>query len=397
MTVVGATIRDAAGYRRAMSDLATGDSGSANEVHLLRSPLHDAHLALGATMGAFGGWDMPISYAGAGVVAEHTAVRTAVGIFDVSHLGKALVSGPGAAAFVNDCLTADLGRLTHGQAQYTMCCNSDGGVIDDLIAYLVSEDEVFLIPNAANTALVVAALTAAAPAGITVTNLHRDFGVLAVQGPASAELLEALGLPFELDYMSWEDGTFDGGPVRICRTGYTGERGYELVPAWDTAPSVWDALVHEAGIRGGRPAGLGARDTLRTEMGYALHGQDLGADISPVQARVGWAVGWRKPRFFGRDALLAEKAAGPRRQSWGLLALDRGVLRSHLSVLDAAGDRIGETTSGTFSPTLGQGIGLALIDTAAGVAEGDEIAVDVRGRRIRVRVVKPPFVPAHVR
>jgi aminomethyltransferase len=359
--------------------------------------LHAAHVALGATMAAFGGWEMPISYAGAGVVAEHTAVRTAVGIFDVSHLGKALVSGPGAAAFVNDCLTADLGRLTPGQAQYTMCCNANGGVIDDLIAYLVSGDEVFLIPNAANTALVVAALAAAAPAGVTVTNLHRDFAVLAVQGPSSAEVLEALGLPFELDYMSWTDGIFGGGPVRICRTGYTGEHGYELVPAWETAPAVWEALVHEAGIRGGRPAGLGARDTLRTEMGYALHGQDLGADISPVQARVGWAVGWRKPRFFGRDALLAEKAAGPRRQSWGLLALDRGVLRSHLSVLDAAGERIGETTSGTFSPTLGQGIGLALIDTAAGVAEGDEIAVDVRGRRLRVRVVKPPFVPAHVR
>jgi aminomethyltransferase len=383
-----------------MSDLAAGTAGDTDPstgTQLLHSPLHEAHVALGATMGAFGGWDMPISYAGAGVVAEHTAVRTAVGIFDVSHLGKALVSGPGAAAFVNECLTADLGRIAPGQAQYTMCCNDNGGVIDDLIAYLASDDEVFLIPNAANTHLVVAALAAAAPAGVTVTNLHRDFGVLAVQGPAAPDVMQALGLPYELDYMSWVDGTFDGGPVRICRTGYTGERGYELVPAWDTAPAVWEALVHEAGPRGGRPAGLGARDTLRTEMGYALHGQDLGADITPVQARVGWAVGWRKPRFFGRDALLAEKAAGPRRQSWGLLALDRGVLRSHLGVLDSAGERIGETTSGTFSPTLGQGIGLALIDTAAGVQEGDELAVDVRGRKLRVRVAKPPFVPAHVR
>jgi aminomethyltransferase len=156
-------------------------------------------------------------------------------------------------------------------------------------------------------------------------------------------------------------------------------------------------LVHEAGLRGGRPAGLGARDTLRTEMGYALHGQDLGPDITPVQARVGWAVGWRKPSFFGRPALLTEKEEGPIRASWGLLALDRGVLRSHLGVLDADGVKIGETTSGTFSPTLGQGIGLALIDTIAEVAENDEIAVDVRGRRMRVRVVKPPFVPAHVR
>jgi aminomethyltransferase len=379
-----------------MSELGAGDAGETEE-SLLHSPLHAEHVALGATMGAFGGWDMPISYAGAGVVAEHTAVRTSVGIFDVSHLGKALVSGPGAAAFVNDCLTADLAKLRPGQAQYTLCCNENGGVVDDLIAYLVSDDEVFLIPNAANTAAVVRALQAAAPAGVEVANLHTDYGVLAVQGPASEEILQALGLPFELDYMSWIDGELDGRPVRICRTGYTGERGYELVPAWDDAPALWAALVHEAGLRGGRPAGLGARDTLRTEMGYALHGQDLGPEISPVQARVGWAVGWRKTGFFGRDALLAEKEQGPHRVSWGLLALDRGVLRSHLSVLDADGNRIGETTSGTFSPSLGQGIGLALIDTIAGVLPDDELAVDVRGRRMRVKVVKPPFVPAHVR
>jgi aminomethyltransferase len=379
-----------------MSELGAGDTGDTEET-LLHSPLHAEHVALGATMGAFGGWDMPISYAGAGVVAEHTAVRTSVGIFDVSHLGKALVSGPGAAAFVNDCLTADLAKLRPGQAQYTLCCNENGGVVDDLIAYLVSDDEVFLIPNAANTAAVVRALQAGAPAGVEVANLHTDYGVLAVQGPASEEILQALGLPFELDYMSWIDGELDGRPVRICRTGYTGERGYELVPAWDDAPALWAALVHEAGLRGGRPAGLGARDTLRTEMGYALHGQDLGPEISPVQARVGWAVGWRKTGFFGRDALLAEKEQGPHRVSWGLLALDRGVLRSHLSVLDADGNRIGETTSGTFSPSLGQGIGLALIDTIAGVLPDDELAVDVRGRRMRVKVVKPPFVPAHVR
>ena len=364
---------------------------------LLHSPLHAEHVALGATMGAFGGWDMPISYAGAGVVAEHTAVRTAVGVFDVSHLGKASVTGPGAAAFVNDCLTADLAKISPGQAQYTMCCNASGGVIDDLIAYLVSADEVFLIPNAANTASVVSALAAAAPDGIDVVNRHTDFAVLAVQGPAADEVMQALGLPSDLGYMSWVDAEFEGRSVRVCRTGYTGERGYELVPSWLDAPALWEALVHEAGLRGGRPAGLGARDTLRTEMGYALHGQDLSPDISPVQARVGWAVGWRKPSFFGRPALLAEKEEGPIRASWGLLALDRGVLRSHLAVLDASGIRIGETTSGTFSPTLGQGIGLALIDTIAEVAENDEIAVDVRGRRLRVRVVKPPFVPAHVR
>jgi aminomethyltransferase len=364
---------------------------------LLTSPVDDRHRALGATMGAFGGWDMPISYAGAGVVAEHTAVRTSVGVFDVSHLGKATIAGPGAADFVNACLTADLAKISPGQAQYTVCCNDSGGVIDDMIAYLVSPDEVFLIPNAANTAAVVAALEAAAPESISVTNRHRDFGVLAVQGPASAEVVAALGLPAELEYMSWVDADVGGIPMRVCRTGYTGEHGYELVPSWDDAGELWDAIAHEVGIRGGRPAGLGARDTLRTEMGYALHGQDLGPQISPVQARLGWAVGWRKPTFFGAEALRAEKERGPDRIAWGLLALDRGVLRGSLPVIDATGKRIGETTSGTFSPTLGQGIALALLDAAAGAAADDEVAVDVRGRRMRVRVVKPPFVPSRVR
>ena len=367
------------------------------EIPLVRSPLHERHRELAATMGPFGGWEMPISYAGGGVIAEHTAVREAVGVFDVSHLGKAVVTGPGAAAFVNACLSADLNRIGPGQAQYTLCCNDSGGVVDDLIAYLVSDDEVFLVPNAANTAAVVAALRAAAPRGVQITNRHHDFGVLAVQGPASAEVLGELGLPADLDYMAWSDSEFGGAPLRVCRTGYTGEHGYELLPTWQAAPTLWDSLLDAAASRGGLPAGLGARDTLRTEMGYPLHGQDLSPEISPLQARASWAVGWRKDTFFGRDALLAEKAAGPARQLWGLVALDRGVLRPHQQVTGSDGTVIGRTTSGTFSPTLGQGIALALVDTAAGVAEGDEIAVDVRGRPLRVRVTKPPFVPSHVR
>jgi len=369
---------------------------------LVHSPIVDAHLALGATMGAFGGWDMPISYAGGGVVAEHTAVRTTVGVFDVSHLGKASVTGPGAAEFVNRCLTADLAKIRPGQAQYTLCCNDSGGVIDDLIAYLVADDEVFLVPNAANTEQVVSVLAAAAPKGVRVRNRHRDFGVLAVQGPLAAEVVGAVGLPTELEYMSWADATWvvaDGSraTVRVCRTGYSGEYGFELLPPWQAARGLWDAVAAEAGSRGGRPAGLGARDTLRTEMGYPLHGQDLGPDITPVQARSGWAVGWQKTAFFGRDALLAERSAGPMRTLRGLEALARGVLRPHLRVLSAAGAGIGETTSGTFSPTLGRGIGLALIDSAAAIQDGAELTVDVRGRPLPVRVVRPPFVPSHVR
>lgn len=384
-----------------------GDSvTSMADENLLTSPLNDAHLSLGATMGSFGGWSMPISYGGSresgtagggGVIAEHTAVRTAVGVFDVSHLGKATVVGPGAAAFVNSCLSADLGKINPGQAQYTLCCNSSGGVIDDLIAYLVSDDEVFLVPNAANTASVVAALKAAAPAGIEITDRHREFGVIAVQGPRSTEVVATAGLPTDLEYMSWRDGEYAGLPVRVCRTGYTGEHGYELLPAWDGARPLWDALLAAATPIEGRAAGLGARDTLRTEAGYPLHGQDLSPEISPVQARAGWAVGWKKDAFFGKDALLAEKAAGPKRTLRGLQALEKGVLRPHQHVVDVDGNSLGETTSGTFSPTLAKGIALALIDTAVGVQDGAELAVDVRGRRLRVQVVKPPFVALHVK
>jgi aminomethyltransferase len=187
-------------------------------------------------------------------------------------------------------------------------------------------------------------------------------------------------------------GLIDGAPVTVCRTGYTGEHGYELVLPMDAAPAVWDRIV----AAGARPCGLAARDTLRTEMGYALHGNELTLDITPVQARVGWAVGWKKPEFWGRDVLVAEKANGPHRSLWGLEALDRGIPRAHMSVL--RGDtRIGEVTSGTFSPTRKLGIGLALLDASAGVNEGDEIELDVRGRRSRVKVVKPPFVKASVR
>ena len=320
---------------------------------LSRSPLHDRHVDLGAKLADFGGWEMPIEYgaSGGGVIAEHTAVRTTVGIFDVSHLGKATVAGPGARDFVNSCLTADLAKIGPGQAQYTLCCAEDGGVIDDVFSYLIGDEEVFLMPNAANADEVIGLLAAAAPDQVTVANQHRDFGVLAVQGPESAQVLQALHLPTELDYVSFVDANFDGRPVWVCRTGYTGEHGYELIPAWDDAGALWDALVETARSLGGMPAGLGARDTLRTEMGYPLHGQDLTRQISPVQAGSSWAVGWKKPAFWGREALLAEKAAGPARRLRGLLVTDRGVPRGHMNVLDAGGKVIGQTTSGTFSPT----------------------------------------------
>ncbi len=365
---------------------------------LLQSPLHERHVAAGAKMADFGGWVMPIEFAGGGVVAEHTAVRERVGVFDVSHLGKALVRGPGAAEFVNATLSNDLDRISTGQAQYTMCCDDSGGVVDDLIAYRRSDDEVLLVPNAANTAEVVRRLQAVAPGGVQVTDEHRSYGVLAVQGPRSDEVLDRLGLPSGHDYMSFVDATWEGLPVVVCRTGYTGERGYELLPPWDGTLALWDALVTAVDELGGRAAGLGARDTLRTEMGYPLHGHELSLDISPVQARSGWAVGWKKPSFWGREALQAEKQAGAARQLWGLLALDRGIPRDGCDVrVSGEGDQpvIGRTTSGTFSPTLKQGIALALLDRAVG--QDDEVVVDVRGRGLRCRVVRPPFVEVQTR
>ena len=304
-----------------------------------------------------------------------------------------------AREFLNRCLTNDLDRIAPGAAQYTLCCDESGGTVDDLIAYLVADDEVFLVPNASNTAEVVRRLQVAAPAGIEVIEQHEKFGVIAVQGPRSAQALSRLGLlpAADLDYMAYVDSSFQGFRVRICRTGYTGEHGYELIPAWDDTPVLWDALAETVGALGGRPAGLGARDTLRTEMGYPLHGQDLSLDISPVQARAGWAVGWKKGAFWGRDALTAEKANGPARVLWGVEVTERGIPRAHMTVLDGHDRPAGEVTSGTFSPTLKRGIGLALIDTASGLVEGDDVVLDVRGRRSAARLVKPPFVPSHVR
>jgi aminomethyltransferase len=364
-------------------------------VSRLISPLHDRHVRAGAKLADFSGWSMPIEYAGGGVLAEHTAVRTAVGLFDVSHLGTASVRGPGAAAFVDACLTNDLSRIGPGQAQYTLCCQEDGGVVDDLIVYLHGPDDLLLVPNAANAAEVLGRLSDAAPSGVTITDRHADIAVLAVQGPRSPQVLTAAGLTPDLPYMSFAGG--HGKDVTVCRTGYTGEHGYELLVEAERAGELWDALLAAGEAEGIRPCGLGARDTLRTEMGYPLHGHELSREITPNQARSGWAVGWKKPAFWGREALLAEKDAGPARLLWGLRSTGRGIPRPGMAVLGPDGGRVGEVTSGTFSPSLRTGIGLALIDASAGVQEGAALTVDVRGRPQAVEVVRPPFVPSHVR
>jgi aminomethyltransferase len=361
---------------------------------LKHSALHDRHVALGAKFSEFGGWEMPLEYDG--VVKEHTAVRTSVGIFDVSHLGKLVVRGDGAAGFINGCLTNDLARIEKGKAQYTLCCDEEtGGVVDDLIVYLKDDDHLLLVPNAANTAEVARRLREAAPAGIEIADHHDTHVVLAVQGTKSDEVLAAAGFPVGHEYMSFVEAPFEGEDVVVCRTGYTGERGYELIAPNAVALALWDALMAAGASYQIQPCGLGARDTLRTEMGYPLHGQDISLEVTPVQARLGWAIGWKKDAFWGKKALEAERQQGPAVLLRGLVASGRGIARPHMSVSMTRDLPVGEVTSGTFSPTLKKGVALALIN--AQITEGAEVSVDVRGRAEVFVVTKPPFVQPDVR
>jgi aminomethyltransferase len=346
-------------------------------------------------MADFGGWMMPIEYPGAGVLAEHAAVRERVGLFDVSHLGKASVVGQGALDFLNQCLTNDLNKIENGSAQYTLLCTPDGGVVDDLIAYRNSADDFFLVPNASNTTDVVKVLQEKAPAGIEVKNLHNDFAVLAIQGPLAPQVLAQLGIMTDIDYMAFTHVSISGADVIVCRTGYTGELGYELLPKVEDASRVWDAITDVIAPMGGLVCGLGARDTLRTEMGYPLHGHELSLQITPVEASAGWAVGWKKESFIGSEILKGQKEGGASRKSFAIKSLDRGIPRAGMSVKNSKGEIVGEITSGTFSPSLKIGIGLALLNSDVEI--GQTLVIDVRGRDSQCEVVKLPFVTSHVR
>ncbi len=369
----------------------------------LQSPLHDRHEALGAKFSEFGGWLMPLEYP-TGVVKEHAAVREGVGIFDVSHLGKLVVRGPGAVEFLNSTLTNDLHRIGPGKAQYSLVVDDEtGGIVDDVFTYYRDDDYVLVVPNASNNEEVRRRLVEAAPDGVEVIDRHRDYVVLAIQGTRSDEVVAGVGLPVGHDYLSFVEAPWAAGnatpdpdaPVIVCRTGYTGERGYELIAPSAVAPALWDALMDAGAEHGLVPAGLGARDTLRTEMGYPLHGQDISSSITPNEARLGWAVGWKKPAFWGRDKLLAEREAGPRRKLVGLVSTGRAIPRPHMSVRLLRDVPLGEVTSGTFSPTLKKGIALALV--ASSVNDEAEVMVDVRGRPEVFQITKPPFVQPSVR
>jgi len=377
------------------SDARVGDAAESDQTSALKvSPLHAWHERAGAKFAPFAGWSMPLEYSG--VRSEHTAVRTTVGLFDVSHLGTVQVQGPHVAELLNRVFSNDLAKIGPGRAQYTLLSDDSGRVLDDVIVYLLSDDEAVVVPNAANAGLVVAAIRAVASPNVTVDDRHSQTAIIAVQGPRASELLRDLGVQTDLRYMQVVATEIVGAPVVLCRTGYTGERGYELLVPSDQALSVWESLL-EAGERFGVvPCGLGARDTLRTEMGYPLHGNDLGGDIGPLEAGLSWAVGWDKPTFNGREALVERRARPLSARLQGIALVDRGVLRAGMQVhLHPDGPVVGKLTSGTFSPTLHRGIGLALLDPTIG--PGDEVVVNVRGRWLTARVVELPMVPAHVR
>lgn len=368
-----------------MADTPTPDT------ELRRSPLDGRHRALGATLTPFGGWEMPLDYGS--VVGEHRAVREGCGVFDLSHLGTLTVTGPDAEACVQAAFSNDAAALAVGRAQYTLCLTDDGGIVDDLIVYRLAEG--FLaVPNAANTAAVLDALrTTARGRDAEVADVKESLAVLAVQGPSSPTVVTSAGVDVKgLGYLDCRElPSAPAGEPRIAdgvlaRSGYTGERGYELfVPASD-AGNLWDRLL-EAGAQ---PTGLGARDTLRLEVGYPLHGQDISVDTSPVEARLGWAV---KPAtdFRGRDAYVAAKEAGAARRLWGLRVLGRGVPRADCDVT-RGGETVGRTTSGTFSPTLRIGIALGYLDRT--VEAGDTVEIAVRAKSLPAEVVRPPFVDA---
>jgi aminomethyltransferase len=342
------------------------------------------HLAAGAKMGDFAGWSMPLEYP-SGTVTEHRAVRSGCGIFDVSHMGTLMVAGSDAIGRLNDVLTNDLRRLEPGQAQYTLLCNDAGGVVDDMIVTLLSAEQAVIVPNAANTSAVLGVLRAEVGEE-SVVDQSAGTAILAVQGPRSRDVLAQLGLPVDTDYMSARIGQIEGVDVVVSRSGYTGEHGYELLAPNDVAVAIWEDIQ---GVPIVTPCGLGARDTLRTEMGYPLHGQDISPTIDPITAGLSWAIGWDKPAFAGREALLSVRQAGPAQRLRGVRLLGRGIPRPGMTV-EKDDHPAGRLTSGTFSPTLKQGIGLGLVDAAVGLDE--QVAVDVRGRPVPAVVVRPPFV-----
>ena len=353
------------------------------------TPLYEEHKRLGAKLAEFAGWSMPIEYEG--TLSEHRAVREAVGMFDVSHLGKVEVHGPGAFDWLQKVVTNDLGKLEVGQAQYNMILNEQGGIVDDLIVYWDTPDAFLVVPNASNIERILGALNEGAPDGVSIR--HRpDLTTLAVQGPGAPELIGGMfAEASSLEYMHSSTVKYRDQAVLLARSGYTGEPGFELFATDEVSVQLWNDLLEAGRDAGLVPCGLGARDTLRLEMAYALHGNDISEERTPLEAGLSWAVSFDKGEFRGREALEKQKELGIPARLRALRMLDRLIPRAHYPVFSEDGAQIGETTSGTFSPTLKQGIALAYLSPPE-TGFDTKVEVDVRGRRGKATIVKPPFV-----
>lgn len=358
---------------------------------LQRTPLRDFHAAHGARLVDFAGWEMPVQYRS--ILEEHKVVRRAAGLFDVSHMGEVDVRGPEAGKFLNRLVTNDVASLFPGRVLYSPMCAEEGGVVDDLLVYMRGPDDYFLCINAGNIAKDLAWIREQAkPFDVTITDRSEDYGLLAVQGPRAAEIVQSL-TGAKLDAIKtyhFAEGTVAGISCLISRTGYTGEDGFELYVAAGEAVALAEALLAAGVPHGLELAGLGARDSLRLEAGYPLYGHELAADLSPLTAGLGWTVKLEKGDFIGREALLREKTMGAPRRVVFFKTGDRRIVRADTQVLADDASVAGRVLSGTLSPILNEAIGSALVATAA--AERP-LSVDIRGVRLPLQLVKPPFVP----
>ena len=360
---------------------------------LLRTPFFDGYGAFSARLVDFHGWQLPVQFAS--LIEEHQAVRTGVGVFDVSHMGEATAVGQGAAAFVNYLVTNDASKLEDGRAMYTPMCRPDGGIVDDLLVYRVNSEHWFLCFNGANVGKDTAWMAGVAEDFDCEFQGQSEFwGQLAIQGPKALAVMEAVGLPDldQLQYYHFLHGIEIAGVPGciLARTGYTGEDGFEIFCPIAEAMRIWEAVFSAGADHGIRPCGLGARDTLRLEAKFLLYGNDMSDDTNPLEAGLGWTVKFDKGDFSGRDALLAVKENGLQRRLVGFEMVDRGIARHGYHVVDEQGERIGEVTSGTHSPTLGKAIGLAYVPYGLR-KRGTELAIRVRKRSLKARVVKTPF------
>jgi aminomethyltransferase len=357
-----------------------------------KTSLFDEHVRAGARMVPFAGYTMPIQYKG--IVEEHTAVRTAAGVFDVSHMGELELSGEGAGHVVNYLVTNDVSKLTDGKALYTCCCNEEGTVLDDLIVYRAAADKFLVVCNASNKDKMHAVFQKAAENHCRFVDRSDETALLALQGPKAFTVLGRAGADaatlVELKPFHFRDAVIANVRATVARTGYTGEDGVEIFCAWNDAPALWRGLLelgHDVGLV---PVGLGARDTLRLEGRLSLYGNDIDETTNPLEAGLGWVVKFDKGDFVGRAALEQVKAKGLTRKLAGFEMVGKGIARHGYALLDAQGTKVGVCTSGSPSPTLGKNIGLGYLPTAM-TEIGTHFLVDCRGRSIEAVVVKTPF------